>query len=166
MTVQKINEIALQYRSGQHEPNHVSYAAFEANTLAQYRVLVTDGWEFTRALCAEPYTTSAQMFEDIDARRIQVFTGGQNFAAGHPLARKLSNGWTINEIFRAVHDVNGHGRARSPFETLDGELAAYYWHARQYSLEAQGALFGETIGQLCHYYAGFGFVDVQKCIVF
>lgn len=171
MTPERIAEIAEYYRQGKHEPNHPSYAVFVRETLEQWKALLDNGWLFDRTE-DEPYSDSGRMFDDIKHKYLGVYTGGQRFAPNHPLAvhhwsltYRPYGLWTVNEIFRAVHDVNGHGPTLSPFETFDDEYQATLNHKRMYSPEAWPALYGETLGQLCHYPAGYGFVEVQKAVV-
>ncbi len=121
------------------------------------------------------------MFRDLERKRLVVYTGGQNMPKDHPLVGKAwthpsfahmssstftyhgGAAMTRNEVFRAVHDILGHGLTNCPFETFEGELEAYHNHAKSYSADAQLALYSETMGQLCHYYAGLGFSELQEC---
>ncbi|HEY6019444.1 MAG TPA: hypothetical protein VIY48_05960 [Candidatus Paceibacterota bacterium] len=170
-----IARVAEYYRNAQHTPNHPSYQSFIRETLAQWDALVAHGWRFSLVSGLTPgpetYADSNAMFQDIARKQLRVDTAGQDFAPGHPLANVVYGSvwhgeyWTANEVFRAVHDVNGHGTSLCPFETFQGELEAIRNHSRMYSVESWPALFGETFGQLCHYLAGYGFVKIQRAVV-
>ena len=166
-----IAQVAEYYRAGKHEPNHPSYGVFVYETLLQWEYLLDLGYRFTRvddALTpsADTYKTSAEMFQDIARKQLRIDSAGQSFASGHPLKYQYKDSqFIINECFRGVHDVMGHGSTQCLFETFEGELEALRNHARMYSREAWPALFGETFGQLCHYFAGYGFVPLQRAVV-
>jgi len=171
MTQEQIKAIAERYRSGPHQPLHPSYRVFVQETLDQFRDLLAVGYRFVRSE-SEPYATSRGMFEDMEKQRLLVYTGGQSFVEGHPLATRYrtwnQTKWglqSINEVFRAVHDINGHGPTLAPFETFEGEMEATRNHTRMYSQDAWPALYGETVGQLCHYHAGLGYVKAQRAVV-
>lgn len=136
-----------------------SYSAFIAETWQQYTALLRNDWVFPLST-VEPYATSRDMFKDMSENRLFVYTGGQNFALDNPMAR-YAGGLRANEAFRAVHDVNGHGTTRAPFETLEGELEAYLTHKAWYSDVALPALFSETIGQLAYHHVHGVFVPIQ-----
>lgn len=162
----RINQTAGEYLWGQHNPNHPSWAPFITETIAQYQALVNTGFTFQRSDVI-PYKNTETMFQDIARQRLLVYTGGQNMQVGHPLAtfghaKELA---TVNEVFRAVHDINGHFLAQADFETFDGEYKAWERHKLMYSAEALPALTSETIGQLCLYYSGYGFPKVQKAVI-
>jgi hypothetical protein len=172
-----IEAITQEYILASHIPKHPSYAAFVRDTLSQFKTLVIDGWKFELVPSVAIYVDSVAMFKDMEFKLLLVDSGGQNFVPNHPLARALGElepitdesplwpytTWRINEVFRVVHDISGHGPTLCPFETFEGELEAYLNHKSIYSPEAVLALYGETIGQLCHYYSGRGFVKVQEC---
>lgn len=162
MTQFEIDSIADLYRNGSHDPYNASWSAFIRDTKTQFDALVSSGWRFSLS-DTEPYPDSASMFEDIATRNLRVFTGG-SLVPDHPLNHSIGV-WTLNLMFRAVHDVLGHGPNKAPFETFDGEVDAYRNHALRYSSEAIPALYSETVGQLCHYYAGHGFVEQQKAVI-
>lgn len=165
MNKAQVKRIAEAYAGAKHEPDHPAYAAFIRETNVQYRYLVDrERWLFfPRA--TQPYQTSEDMFRDCRNRYMHYFTGGDIAISGHPLFERTQLGHTPNDKFRCVHDVNGHFAGLHPFETWEGELAAYNRHKLMYSAEALPALFGETVGQLCFYYQYGKFVDVQKCAI-
>ena len=165
-----ISQVAAEYLAAKHEPDHPSYKAFCRETVAQFRGLVNSGYKFAM-VSSDPYPDSDSMFSDIENKRLAIFTGG-SLVPDNPLLTKrwyspdnfgsLIAGRNVNEMFRAVHDILGHYPNRSPYETFEGELAAYQEHKKWYSPEALPALYSETIGQLCVYYATGDFIPVQE----
>ena len=163
-----IAEVAREYAAAKHEPEHPSYRAFCRETVAQFRGLLNSGYVF-ELTSDEPYADSASMFRDIKLKHLQIFNGGK-LVENNPLRSYVTayfpgycwNQFQINEMFRAVHDILGHFPGRHPYETFEGELAAYQEHKKWYSLEALPALYSETVGQLCVYYATGDFVSVQE----
>ncbi len=177
----RVEDTAREYRTANHEPQHASYSAFIAETLAQFDYLYKRDWTFETVI-HPPYANSASMFADCTRKHLYIYTGG-NLKRDNPMGNLADfliteygrvRNITVNEAFRAVHDVFGHYNglmtglrkepfhtSMLPFETFEGELEAYRNHARMYSAESIPALYSETIGQLCHYYAGYGFVSPQ-----
>jgi len=164
--VDQLPAIAAEYNAAPHTPEHASYRAFVADTVRQFDTLVRGDWRFE--LSDLEYPNSADMFADMDRHRLVVFPGG-SLADGNPLGGRLYKRtsrycrWTVNEMFRAVHDVLGHGPGRHPFETLEGEIHAYLNHKVLYSRDAWPALFGETVGQLAVHHVTGQFVAEQEC---
>jgi len=160
-----IRVTAEEYLAAVHTPGDESYRVFVQETLGQWERLKGEGWELVRVHSSDTYLDSRAMLRDISRRCLRVDTGGQSMAIGHPLAYRVGD-WSINEIFRAVHDVFGHGAHNGgsvcDFETFEGECQAYLNHRRSYSSWACPALHGETMGQLAHYFSGLGFVQVQE----
>lgn len=166
MDMELVNRVAEEYTAAIHNPHHPSYAAFTVDTANQYLHLLKNGWKFFY-VPNDPYETSEAMFRDCDSKVLKVFTGGSlakdNILANRPSLHPWDGKVSLNEMFRAVHDINGHYRSKSPFETFDGEIAAYHNHRFMYSPEAQLALYGETVGQLCYQFAHGEFVVAQEC---
>lgn len=155
-----IKMIAADYQRRPHEPKSINYLSFVVETVKQFRGLQENGWKFELST-KDPYPTSAEMFLDLDAKRLKVFTGG-SLAKDNCLNRMIEGNWTVNEAFRAVHDVLGHGPTRCAYETFAGELEAYHNHKERYSRLALPALFSETIGQLCYHSVTGEFVELQQ----
>lgn len=165
-----ISDTALEYTLAKHEPNHPSYQKFCEETVDQWRELLGKGWHFDR-VGYTPYKTTADMFADCSKKCLSVFTGG-SLASRNPLGHgafvyhypgfPVKYPWSVNECFRAVHDINGHYASGASFETFDGELEAYREHAQKYSAEALPALYSETVGQLCVYAYTGKFVEIQE----
>jgi len=69
--------------------------------------------------------------------------------ADHPMLEQVADygtGLVYNDIFRAVHDVNGHVASGGNF-ALSGEYLAWLTHRDTYSQGALSALWCETRGQ-------------------
>lgn len=166
---QYVTRIAAEYVALPHTPSHPSYKAFIRETLGQMDTLVRSGWRF-KLSSTVPYADSLSMFADCAKHKLIVYSGG-SLTLDSPLL-KLSpfsdisgRRMTINEVFRAVHDVNGHFTANAGFESFEDEMTAYHQHRAMYSKEALGTLRGETVGQLCYFYANGKFVNLQECKV-
>ncbi len=166
MNPTQIKRIAEAYAGAPHRPGSLSYVALVRETRTQFDYLIDRrGWLFFPT-DKQPYATSEKMFAHCKNKYLYFFTGGDVAITGHPLFDGPNRlGYTPNDQFRCVHDVNGHYAGLHPFETFAGEVAAYNRHKLMYSREALSALFGETIGQLCYYFHYGKFVDVQKCAI-
>jgi hypothetical protein len=92
----------------------------------------------------DPYMKSADLFKDIEAGAMRVYTKGEK----HPLLTEEENA-----IFRAVHDYFGHYQARGNFQPA-GELAAWRAHSLMFTAQARRALNTETIAQVAVYFFG------------
>lgn len=163
-----VDRVANDLFLAPHQPDHLSYAAFLADTIHQYQWLIASGFRFSlHGDGSQPYANSTAMFSDLETNRhLLVFTGGSPLAPNHPLEPVVPGiGLSGNTLFRAVHDILGHFPGRYPFESFEGELAAYSNHMRYYSLESQSALYSETVAQLCWYYSKGSYVPVRKCAI-
>lgn len=96
----------------------------------------------------DPYKSEKEMMDDINEnKRLKVFTGGQELNEGHPLAKVDPNtGESYNTMFRAVHDLFGHGVQAHDFSE-PGEESAWNVHRQMMSPEAVPAMTTETRGQ-------------------
>lgn len=91
------------------------------------------------------YATPSAMLRDVLGEgNLNVYRGGDP----HEFLNEIdpSTGLTLNEMFRAVHDLYGHGTTGSTFRP-GGEEAAYASHSQMMSPLAQMALLSETRGQ-------------------
>jgi len=163
-----IETIAEEWKAARHQPKHDSYTAFSLETQVQFWGLFEDGLNIIR-WSHNPYSNSNEMFNSIENKKVLkvlMDCAGSPLAADHPLSLIHENcGLSVNEMFRAVHDYYGHYKIRAPFETFEGEIAAYNNHKKYYSAAAAHALYSETVGQLC-YHSHFGtFVPEQKCVI-
>ena len=102
------------------------------------------------------YETAQEMHKDIENNQHLFYRPSDEDYGGyedHPLFQltniKNTNGHDMraNDVFRAVHDINGHNKAdHAPF-TPAGEQRAFVQHKKMYSNDAIRALFTETQGQ-------------------
>jgi hypothetical protein len=144
-----LKRVAQIHEKAQHQPGapetQKAYAALKAETLNQYQQLVAKGVRFNFT-DKDPYTNSKSMMADAAKGNLKVYTGG-TLPADHPLAQiESTTGQTFNNIFRGVHDYNGHFLNGNTFSAR-GELGAYQAHAQMYSKEALPALAAETLAQ-------------------
>ena len=123
-----------------------AYRAFAAETARQFELLSRPAARGGAGIAVDvsiedPYPHAAAMVADVaSARRLRIFaTGGPGNS--HPFLTPDQN-----NMFRAVHDVFGHVRARRGFDR-HGEDAAWLAHSRMYSPLARLAMTTETRGQ-------------------
>jgi len=144
VNIEEMREWAAKYeaaKSNENDPaTRAVYAQFVRECRAQFdqipvRVVFTEN---------DPYMKSADLFKDIEAGTMRVYTKGEK----HPLMTEEENA-----IFRAVHDYFGHFQARGNFQPA-GELAAWRAHSRMFSPVARRALDTETIAQVAVYFFG------------
>jgi len=159
--------IADAYETMEHNPNDpevkASYEAMATETLQQFETIQDAG--YTVELWdgeGEPYANSTAMLEDLrNNKHLYVLPTEAEFGETpitdqqrqeNPLLRDSgitdSNGrrMLINDVFRFVHDVFGHGERGNSFGPL-GEENAWDVHARMYSDTARRAMTTETRGQ-------------------
>jgi hypothetical protein len=94
---------------------------------------------------AGEYATPSDMLRDVLGEgNLNVFRGGEP----HEFLSEVDpdTGLTANEMFRAVHDLYGHGTRGATFRP-GGEEMAYASHSQMMSPLAQMALLAETRGQ-------------------
>lgn len=164
--------IANGYDDLKHNPNNPkvkkAYNKFIKETLDQARELQKKGIRFeiegSLPYCAShgircskdgEYKSANDMFKDIEDNKHLFYRPSDNDFTGiedHPLFKKTDiknihdERMRANDVFRAVHDINGHKKANAPF-SAQGELDSYLLHKKSYSTEAIRALFTETQGQ-------------------
>jgi len=147
--------IANGYDDLKHEPNNPqvkkAYETFIKETLDQARELQKNGIKFQM----EGYKDANAMFKDVEENKNLLYRPSDKDYKGvedHPMFEltdiKNTNGdrMRVNDVFRAVHDINGHRKAMAQF-TPNGELTSYTEHRKLYSDDATRALFTETQGQ-------------------
>jgi hypothetical protein len=139
-------QMANTYEGLKSDPTNpevrAAYDAFTRETQAQADALHRAGysWEFTKE---DPYPPtkggSKAMLRDLKDKHIRVYetTGEQS----HPLMTNEQN-----NLFRAVHEILGHGVDEVPFSAI-GEENAFRSHAQMYSPLARRAMATETRGQ-------------------
>ena len=164
--------IANGYDDLKHNPNDPkvkkAYNKFIEETLDQARKLQKNGMRFeiegNLPFCTShgircskdgEYKSVEDVFKDIKNNKHLFYRPSDNDYKGvedHPMFKKTDiknihgERMRANDVFRAVHDINGHNKSMSPF-TPEGEQRSYIEHKKLYSAEAIRALFTETQGQ-------------------
>ncbi len=144
-----------------------SYEAFLQETKQQYLDLVAAGYTIKPWLNpGEPYgVDSRKMCTDVIQNkrlfylrsRAATGQGNENDSAENypPFAdsgiRIDGEVVLMNDLFRAVHDINGHAAFCHSFST-EGEWRAYLSHSQMYSDKARPALFMETVIYNAYYF--------------
>lgn len=176
-----LGRLAAAYETAPHQPSHpevkAAYDALKRETLDQYQHLLAHGYRFTphpkAALTpaafgdehtapsfvhhdGAPYKDMQELLADLHQNKhLYVFDGGE-LPHDHPLAEPVPGGGplrTYNDVFRAVHDVFGHGRTGADFGH-HGEDRTWQSHMQMYSPLAQRALTTETRGQNATFHFG------------
>jgi len=160
---QRAAKLADAYEVMSNNPNDPkvkkAYKALIEETMAQYEALRKKGYKFDfMPESGDIYGNPRNAINDIVGnKRLSVFPTEQGFGSitkaseANPLLMKIGEKWngkevTANDVFRAVHDVFGHGKHGVGFRAA-GEENAYQAHARMYSPEALPAVTSETRGQ-------------------
>ena len=136
-----------------------AYDAMIEETMEQYEALRKKGYQFSfMPESGDIYGNPRNAINDIvQNQRLSVFPTEQGFGSlveasqANPLLMKTGEKWggkdvTVNDVFRGVHDVFGHGKYGLGFRARGEENAAQA-HARMYSPEALPAVMSETRGQ-------------------
>ncbi len=147
--------VANGYEDLKHNPTDPevknAYDIFIEETLEQARELQEQGIVFQ----SEQYKDADAMFKDVNENKHLLYRPSDEDYKGvedHPMFQlteiRNSNGdrMRVNDVFRAVHDINGHKNSMAQF-TPNGELSSYNEHKKLYSKNATRALFTETQGQ-------------------
>lgn len=156
-------KLAEQYTLMQNNPSDPkvkkAYDAMINETMDQYEALRKAGYKFNfMPESGDIYGNPRNAINDIVLnKQLSVFPTEQGFGSlveasqANPLLMKTGEKWqgkdvTANDVFRAVHDVFGHGKYGVGFRA-GGEENAFQAHARMYSPEALPAVTSETRGQ-------------------
>lgn len=158
-------QIADAYEQMRHDPNHPdvkrAYDALINETKQQYQDILKSGIKLSRIQPNQPnpYKNSKEMHEDIEKNNhLWYFPTEQGFGtegqspSDHPMLKVTEfkhddKPLLANDLFRIVHDINGHHKGgRSGFGPT-GEHQAYLTHKKMYSPLAAKALATETMGQ-------------------
>jgi hypothetical protein len=153
--------VADAYEAMKHDPTDPkvakSYAAFKAETLAQYKQMQKAGVKVDLDP-SYPYKNPREMHTDVrDNNHMSIYPTEAGFGSSdaaptdHPLMEKSpiqmgGKDATYNDLFRAVHDYYGHAAEGNGFRA-NGEYNAWRAHRQMYSNEARGAMDAETLGQ-------------------
>lgn len=162
LDIQKAIAIADAYENMQHDPSNPevkqAYDAFKKETKEQFEHFKSLGFTFKPAKGDNaPYSNSKELTDDVSNNKNLFFLPTENeFGTGdpsidNPLLEKTGvviDGYELsfNDMFRVVHDMASHVAYGHQFGPL-GEMNAYEAHKKTYSIEAQRALFSETMGQ-------------------
>lgn len=143
------------YDGMQHAPDHAfvlaSYAAFKRTVMKQWQELIDGGITFIASL-DDPYQNSAEMFDDVVTRmRLRVYADNSvTLPDDHPMSERVNAGvdgfFTMNDVFRGVHDIMGHVVSGGSFGP-NGEKLAWEAHRNTFPAIAHNALWCETRGQ-------------------
>jgi hypothetical protein len=156
-------DAANAYAHMTHRPHNytveLAYLNFKHETLAQWDDIMANGLDVSFYTDSDPYTCrSASMFEDIDDfGHLSTFKTleDQGLPLDHAMLQYVDReaychgtkfNLRLNDVFRAVHDVNGHHASRSSFGP-QGEKTAWLTHRQRYTQSALTALWCETRGQ-------------------
>lgn len=161
----RATRLAQAYESMVNNPNDPkvkkAYNAMIEETMAQYEALRKKGYKFDfMPESGDIYGNPRNAINDIvQNKRLSIFPTEQGFGGpsaavaseANPLLMRTGEFWsgkpvTANDVFRAVHDVFGHGKHGVGFRAA-GEENAFQAHARMYSPEALPAATSETRGQ-------------------
>ena len=169
MNPQHGRTIADAFDTMQHTPNSpkvkASYDAFINETNDQARALQKSGVKFESLRKRQPYGKKGgiqgydsykDMHSDIEKNKHLFYRMSDNDYKGfedNPMFKmtdiRNSEGHRMraNDVFRAVHDINGHNLAGRSAFTPSGEHRAFLQHRKMYSPLASKAMFTETAGQ-------------------
>ena len=153
--------IADAYESMKHDPNHPAvkeaYGALIKETNNQFKELTNNGLKITKSN-ENIYKTSKDMHDDIEKNNhlyyfpTEAGFGQDKSNTDHPMLQSTEfkqegNNLLANDVFRIVHDINGHHLGGKTSFGPKGEHQAYLQHSKMYSPLAKKALFTETAGQ-------------------
>lgn len=156
--------VADAYQSMKHDPSHPkvkeAYGALIGETGEQFKKLVSSGLKISKIKPGQenPYKTSKDLHADIkNNNHMWFFPTEQGFGSNeagsdHPMLQPTQfhhEGQKLlaNDLFRIVHDYNGHHLGGESGFGPKGEHQAYLNHREMYSPKARGALASETLGQ-------------------
>jgi hypothetical protein len=161
----RATRLAQAYEGMINNPNDPkvkkAYNAMIEETMAQYEALRKKGYKFDfMPESGDIYGNPRNAINDIvQNKRLSIFPTEQGFGGpsaavaseANPLLMRTGEVWsgkpvTANDVFRAVHDVFGHGKHGVGFRAA-GEENAFQSHARMYSPQALPAATSETRGQ-------------------
>lgn len=160
-------KIADHYETAKNEPLKPevkkAYTALANETVAQWRAFQNAGYTATPwTKEGQPYANSAEMMKDVrDNKHLYYFQTEKGYGESgitdqmrseNPMLQNSGvdfNGAKnvpVNDVFRVVHDIVGHGANGYEFGPK-GEFNAYLEHSRMFSDAAKPALAGETLAQ-------------------
>jgi hypothetical protein len=158
-------KIAEAYSALQHSPDDPAvqraYQALIDETVQQYKAMQDQGLKISKIKQGmdNPYPNSKAMIKDVaENKHLWYYPTEQGFGSSgadsskHPMLKVTDllddegKPMLANDVFRAVHDYEGHYKGNNKFGAL-GEERAYQQHKKMFSPEAVKALTTETRGQ-------------------
>lgn len=157
--------IADAYHNMKHTPDDENtrnaYSALVSETRDQFQKLMDGGLKISRIQPGQenPYKNSKELHNDIiNNNHLWYFPTEQGYGSSdenpleHPLLQGTGymhddNELLANDMFRIVHDINGHHIGGQSGFGPTGEHKAFLTHRQMYSPLAQRALASETLGQ-------------------
>lgn len=160
--VARATEIARLYDEAVDAPQdpevRAAYEALATETIAQYEALTKLGFTFEWIEGDDPYGSPADAIRDMqENKHLWVFPTTSGFGTltvasdQNPLLQLTGvnvggRDTMVNDLFRIVHDVFGHGSEGASFGAR-GEENAWQAHVRMFSPLAARAMTAETRGQ-------------------
>src|SRR3989304_3922847 len=156
--------IADAYDQMKHDPENpevkAAYGALIKETSQQYEDLIKGGLKIDKVTDeSNAYRNSAEMHRDVlEKNHLNYFPTEAGFGPegknkDHPMLQQTKykdpegKPMLANDMFRIVHDINGHVRGEPSGFGPRGEQQAYLTHKQMFSSKANKALFTETAGQ-------------------
>ena len=158
--------IADFYEAAVDSPNapevKKAYQALANETVEQWKAFEKEGYTaepWTKQ--GQPYANSKEMLADVaQNKHLYYFKTEDGFGSGitddmrtsNPMLAAsgvsfgTENNVPVNDVFRVVHDIVGHGARGYEFGPK-GEFNAYLEHSRMFSPDAKPALAAETLAQ-------------------
>jgi len=159
-------EVADAYHSMKHDPSHPevkeAYGALVGETKKQFEDISNSGIKISRIKHGQenPYKNSKELHHDIKNNNHMWFfptkdgfgSDAEKDFSDHPMLQGTGvhhDGEELlaNDMFRIVHDINGHHHGGETGFGPKGEHQAYNAHKKMYSPLANKALATETLGQ-------------------
>jgi len=159
--------IADHYEEAKNDPSHPevkkAYTALANEVVDQWKAFEKAGYTATPWTGeGQPYANSAEMMKDVrDNKHLYYFQTKEGYGesgitdkmrAENPMLQDSGVNFNgaenvpVNDVFRVVHDIVGHGANGYEFGPR-GEFNAYLEHSRMFSDAAKPALAGETLAQ-------------------
>jgi hypothetical protein len=158
--------IADHYETAKNEPLKPevkkAYTALANEVVDQWKAFQKAGYTATPWTGeGQPYANSAEMMKDVrDNKHLYYYTTESGFGSGitgkmraeNPMLQDSGVNFNgaenvpVNDVFRVVHDIVGHGANGYEFGPK-GEFNAYLEHSRMFSDAAKPALAAETLAQ-------------------
>jgi hypothetical protein len=160
-------KIADHYETAKNEPLNPevkkSYTTLANEVVGQWKTFEKAGYRATPWTGkGQPYANSAEMMKDVrDNKHLYYFQTAEGYGESgitdkmrqeNPMLQNSNVNFNgaenvpVNDVFRVVHDIVGHGANGYEFGPK-GEFNAYLEHSRMFSEGAKPALAAETLAQ-------------------